>query len=354
MRFGLVNRHMIRTFKIKHNNDYRTELLLAKQVAELVVADRSNQKAKKQKLKMPSSASPLFTNIPLKSTIIAALVKKYFNNKKIKSVKRAPALQFNHNNEKQIYIKNDVLHLTPVKLKFDLAACWFYKLYPQLKVLNVEIDNTYVYLACEIPDTTHIQPSSYLGIDLNATGDLAVICDAETGKVYKMGKEARHIKQKFQFLRSNRQSGGKTKFATKDHNRTLDMCRKLAVEIIDLALVLGKGINLEELSLKKRKGYGKKKLNKILNGFPFITLKQCIKNRAERFGVIVTEVDPRYTSQSCSRCGCIGTKATKNRYTTKHYRCVNCGHTDHADANAGFNIAKLSLFMLQAAWSKCR
>jgi putative transposase len=55
--------------------------------------------------------------------------------------------------------------------------------------------------------------------------------------------------------------------------------------------------------------------------------------------VIVELIDPRYTSQACSRCNCIGVKGKSNRITTKQYMCVNCGHTDHADSNAGFNIA---------------
>jgi putative transposase len=342
---------MIRTFKIKHYNNYSKELAEAQVVTSLVVSERTRQKANKEKLKMPSTANHLFANIDLKTTIICQLIKKYFNNKKLKAIKKHPKLMFNHNGGKQLYMKGNILHLTPLKMKIDLSNEWFYKQHTNLKPLNVEVDNTYIYLTCEIPDTTQIQPNSFLGIDLNATGDLAVICDANTGKVFKMGKEMRHIKQRFQALRSKRQSGSKKKCATKDSNRTMDMCRKIAVEIVSLAENLGKGINLEDLKLKKRKGYGKKTLNKLLQTFPFGLLKQCILNRAERFGVKVQEVDPRYTSQSCSHCGCIGTKQKQNRYSTKEYRCVNCGHTDHADANAGFNISLLNPWSCVNAWS---
>jgi transposase len=239
---------MIRTYKIKHNLDLTTELNAAEIVVHSVVLMRKQQIAQKQKLKSPTSKD---FKCMLKSTIIASLIKKYFNNKKLKDVKRQPKLVFNHNNQKQIYIKNNILHLTPIGLKIDISNEWWYT--PLIKPLNVEVDNTYIYLACEIPDPTQILPNSFIGIDLNATADLAVICDANTGQVFKKGKQIRHIKQKYQHLRSARQRSGKTKYATKDHNRTLDSCRKLAVEIVDVALRANAGIRLEQL-----KGLSKK------------------------------------------------------------------------------------------------
>ncbi len=49
----------------------------------------------------------------------------------------------------------------------------------------------------------------------------------------------------------------------------------------------------------------------------------------------VVEVDARYTSQRCSVCG---HTCKENRKTQSKFKCVACGHADHADLNASANI----------------
>jgi transposase len=63
-----------------------------------------------------------------------------------------------------------------------------------------------------------------------------------------------------------------------------------------------------------------------------VTHRRAIAVEAALLGIPVIEVNPAYTSQDCSRCG------QRNTPNGKSYVCEHCGHKDHRDANAAFNI----------------
>jgi IS605 OrfB family transposase len=104
-------------------------------------------------------------------------------------------------------------------------------------------------------------------------------------------------------------------------------------QIVSYAVQHRRAIVVEKLEAirkpkSKIKGYAEK------SQWAFYQLLRFIRYKAALLGIIVVEVNPAYTSQDCSRCG-DGNTADK-----KSYVCGYCGHTDHRDANAAFNIAQ--------------
>lgn len=80
-----------------------------------------------------------------------------------------------------------------------------------------------------------------------------------------------------------------------------------------------------------------KEARHLHNLWPYGMLRSFVTYKAALKGVNVVFVDPRNTSKSCSRCGhCY----KKNRKTQALFRCVGCGYTTNADANAAVNIAQ--------------
>lgn len=67
-----------------------------------------------------------------------------------------------------------------------------------------------------------------------------------------------------------------------------------------------------------------------------------LEQEASASGVTVILADPRFSSQQCRMCGHI---ASANRESQAVFRCVNCGHADHADVNAAHNILARGLLL---------
>jgi putative transposase len=79
----------------------------------------------------------------------------------------------------------------------------------------------------------------------------------------------------------------------------------------------------------------KASLNRGILASAWGTLASRTEQKAEASACAVIYVDPRFTSQQCHACG---HTARENRDSQTVFRCVKCGHHDHADANAARNI----------------
>jgi len=95
-----------------------------------------------------------------------------------------------------------------------------------------------------------------------------------------------------------------------------------------------------------------KRLNAILQNCGRSIIRAKLRDFEERYGIKSTEVNPAYTSQTCSFCGYVD---KRNRRDQKTFECFWCGHKQHADLNAAKNIGQRrtmpigSLFQRKAA-----
>lgn len=308
---------MILTYKIKHGRDFSDELRKAKKVAKYAIQTRSR-------------SSKDVKHIGLKSMIANQILKKYSNKgraKKVKSVKLAIPNQ-------GIRLDKDTRTIYAPCLKLSLR----YEFPNDFEKVNqIEVGEEYAYVSVSIPEPEIVKREAWLGVDRNTTGHIAVVSDPDSGKVLKLGKSALHIHKKYKNMRRSLQKQGKygkvKQIRDRESRIVRDINHKVSRKIVDTAKETGKGIKLEDLTGIRNSKKQAESFQYAKHSWSFYQLQQMIEYKAKLLGVEVAYVDPAYTSKSCSRCGLIGDRNGKS------FKCPACGHVDHADSNAGFNIA---------------
>lgn len=129
-----------------------------------------------------------------------------------------------------------------------------------------------------------------------------------------------------------------------------NMNHQISKKIVDIAVDTNSHIKMENLKGIRQGKKHSKKFNYALNSWSFYQLRDMIGYKAKKQGVGVFFIDPAYTSQTCSRCGVLGNR------NSKIFKCPICGHADHADANASFNIGQWTkrLGLLQTDSDVCK
>jgi putative transposase len=97
--------------------------------------------------------------------------------------------------------------------------------------------------------------------------------------------------------------------------------------------------NLTNIRASSKMGRGKSNKNvenkRRLHGWTFAQLYSLISYKAQERGIQVVKIDPRHTSQTCSKCGY---QHRSNRRSQSLFLCRKCNYCLNADLNAAQNI----------------
>jgi IS605 OrfB family transposase len=174
-----------------------------------------------------------------------------------------------------------------------------------------------------------------LGID-RGINNILVCSD---NKFYN-SKHLKNIKGKYQYLKEILQ-----KKDTKSAKRHLKLIGGKETRFVsDVNHILSKKLAdsdfkvfvLEDLKNIKLKKYGRK-FNKKLGNWSFKQFENYLRYKVEERGKLIILVNPKYTSQICSKCG-YQDKLNRKR---NNFKCLKCKQELHADLNASRNIVKL-------------
>jgi putative transposase len=338
---------MIRTYKVKHNIEKGKILDLlhkSQQVASFVV-----QESKKHN-KRAKITTKHVKHFGLNSRISNPIIRKYVNNKKLKTIKlKNVKVSFSLEN-KRFNKETKTLNLQLVKTEIKI---WF----PTKNIEKwnyVELDKEYAHIVVTLKDTEKLETVNSIGIDLNATSHSIVVASLKSGKFLKLGKQIHHLKKKYRNIRTRLQKQGKkkqlAKIANREHRKTVDVINKSVKQIIKFVIKENASIKMEDLKgIRKRcsKKYHKE-LNHTINSWPFFMVRTALTNKALQYGIEINFIDPRFTSQKCSRCG----HTSKENRNGKQFKCEMCSHFDHSDVNAAFNIAVAEIKVIDSLATK--
>ena len=195
----------------------------------------------------------------------------------------------------------------------------------------------------KLQDLTDITIDRIAGVDLGENNPAAM----STGKVWKGGKikddRDRYLGHRARLQRNGSQSARrhlrKASGRESRHVRHVNHC--ISREIVEQARAHSiRVLVLEDLTHIRERIRAGKRMRSRLNRWPFRQLQEMIRYKALLAGISVLTVDPRYTSQTCSGCGAIGTRH-RHRFT-----CPNCGLRAHSDLNASRNLRGLGYLLI--------
>jgi len=193
----------------------------------------------------------------------------------------------------------------------------------------------YASVIYETAPEPNYQPQGCVGVDRNAVGNIAVMSDPTTGHVRRLGYDPNKTKSVQRGRRANLQAAKQfrllNKIRRKQSRRTTHQNHIVSKTVVDYAVEHRLAVAVEDLT-----GVRKGKIRKFVekSQWAYFQLLTFLRYKAALRGVPLLEVPAAYTSQECSKCGSI------NKPNGKQYSCSACGHNEHRDANAGFNIAK--------------
>lgn len=193
-------------------------------------------------------------------------------------------------------------------------------------------------LVLDLPDVEMKKEGSVFAVDVGENN----LATTSNGTIHGGGK-LRHQRDQFLARRKKLQSNGSKsakrclkRISGQERRHVKETNHIISKRIVEEARASGASILvLENLKNIRQRIRGKKRMRSRLHRWAWYELQQFVEYKAQAQGIKVVYVNPAYTSQTCSQCGCLGSRQ-KHRF-----KCSNCGSYQHSDCNGAINLLKL-------------
>ena len=196
-------------------------------------------------------------------------------------------------------------------------------------------------IAVTIPDIIKSDSNIIMGIDLGIKVPAVAVTDTGKTKFFGNGRMNRYYRRKSLVYKRKLGKAKKQKAINKikDKERRWmtyqDHC--ISRQIINFAIQNNiSQINMEKLSGIRETTSKSRKNVKYIHRWSFYRLQGFIEYKANKVGIKVKYVNPKYTSQICPCCG------HRNKAEDRLYTCEECGYSTHRDRVGAINIMRVS------------
>lgn len=196
-----------------------------------------------------------------------------------------------------------------------------------------------LHAVVENPEAAQQDPANgFLGVDLGIV-NIATTSDGDRfsgARLNRYRKRQQRIRKRLQAKKTSSARRLLKKRHRKEARFAADVNHRISKTIVAEAERTGRGIAVEELTGIRDRVRLRKPQRATLHSWAFAQLGQFLTYKAQQAGVVLAQVDPAYTSQTCHACGHVD---KRNRRSQAVFHCGRCDFVGHADHNAAHNIA---------------
>ncbi|MGH9206994.1 MAG: RNA-guided endonuclease InsQ/TnpB family protein [Acidimicrobiales bacterium] len=181
-------------------------------------------------------------------------------------------------------------------------------------------------------------PEEFLGVDLGIK-NIAADSDGTLyagGKLRRLRKTARRVRRRIQKLGTRSARRLLLKRRRKEARRAKHVNHCISKQIVAAAKGTGRGVAVEDLTGIRSRITVRKEQRSEHSGWAFHQLRFFLEYKCADAGVPCVAVDPRNTSRTCPRCGCVD---VRNRKSQSEFVCIHCTLQGHADVFGACEIA---------------
>ena len=196
----------------------------------------------------------------------------------------------------------------------------------------------WLHLVVTLPEADFIPNGEVVGVDFGITRPAVGSNNQFFGKRSWKNIERRYFRLK-RALQSKGSDSAKRHLKKLSHKVSqfrLDCDHVVSRQLVQ-SVAPGTTIVIENLmEIRTTTAQNGKGQRRAMHQWSFNRLRDLLAYKAEDWGCLVVEIDPRHTSQCCSCCGFVH---RSNRRSQSRFKCRNCNFELNADLNGSRNIA---------------